>query len=709
MMSPRRTLTAWRLCAWLAFVSAALAATEFQHIEFGADYYAEDWPPERIEVDARLMQQAGFRTVRLVDTNWERLEPEEGRYNFAWLERVVEILNQHGIRAILGTSSYVPPAWLIEKHLDFYAVNRDGVRYRWGGMGFVCLNHPTYRQYAEKLVRALAAHYSKHPGVIGWQVDNELGVWGYACYDTQYCVPKFQEYLKKKFGSIDELNRRWLTVSYGHRYSAWSQIPLNWTLGMQAHQAPLELEAQRFFSANVKEFLEFQVRLLREQSPGKFITHNLSGPSRNGNSFDWARALDFISYDSYPRVSEHVGKSFALDLVRGFNRGNPFLILEHRSGHTGPFSLSDAAPPPGLIRLWAWQTIAHGADGVLFFRWRTSVGGSEQYWSGLLDYDGTPGPTFPEIARMGEELKRIGAEIANSRLQAQVALVMSFDSLWAFHVGGASFPYYDQLNVFHHAFKRLGLDVDFVEPEADLGAYAIVVAPSLHVVSEEAAENLARFVERGGTLVLTARSGFKDTDNLAVQKPLPGLLARLAKVKVANYTVLEALARRTWFGFPAGHGDYEPLAENQIVSTDPNWTGWYAARVWADILEPDGAKVLFRYAKDFYAGKAAVTVTSHGGGKVVYVGTLLEPQFYLKLARRISTWAKLKMIAVPDGVDIAERERNGRRYLFLLNFGRVPASLPVSERFRDLLSNETVTRKIVIPALELRILLREGF
>ncbi len=690
---------------WLTPAAATGANGLGSQIEFGVDYYAEDWPPERTEIDARLMQQASIRTVRLVDTNWERLEPEPERYDFAWLDRVIEILNRYGIRAILGTSSYVPPAWLIEKHPEFYALNKDGVRHRWGGMGFVCLNNPQYRQDVEKLVTALAAHYGHHPGVIGWQIDNELGTWGYACYDVDYCAPKFWDYLKKKFGTVEELNRRWLTVSYGHRYSSWSQIPLNWTLGAQAHQAPLELEAQRFFSSNVADFIEFQAKILRRYTTGQFVTHNLSGPSRSGNAFEFAKPLDFLGFDSYPETGDYISPGFAVDLTRGFNHGKTFLILEHRSGYRGPFSLTDASPPPGMVRLWAWQTLAHGADGILFFRWRMCVGGSEQYWQGLLNYDGTPGRAFPEVSRMGEEIKKIGSVIAHASTPAHVAEIMSFDSLWAMHVGGASFPYYDQLKVFQHAFRRWGLNVDFVEPNSDLHQYKIVVAPSLHVVDDEIATSLESFVRGGGVLILTARSGFKTPDNLATEQPLPGLLAALARIGVADYTLLQKAPRPDFVGFPFGADGYRANSDNQIVSTSGDWQGTYKARSWADILEPHGAKVLFRYQLDYYGGQPAVTLAEYGKGKVVYVGTLLEPSFYLDLARQARDWVTLEPgPRVPEGVDFTLRERDHTPFRFLLNFNSSSRTVELPGTFRDMLSGKVFDKRITIPAFDLVIL-----
>lgn len=704
-MLTTRLLLVLPLVAFLVGSPCKADQLRSNQIEFGTDYYPEDWPPERLEIDAQLMQQAKFKTVRVADTNWQRLEPEEGHYDFAWLDRVVEVLNRHGMRVILCTSSYVPPAWLIQKHPDFYLVQEDGVRRRWGGMGFMCLNNPTYLQYVAKLVTALASHYGRHPGVLGWQIDNEMGGWGYACYDADYCVPKFRQYLKKKFGTLDKLNRRLLTVSYGHAYSSWDQIPLNGNPNDDNQQVPLLLEAKRFFSANINDFMAFQAGLLRKYTSGQLITHN--GPDRTLNCFDLAKSLDSLGDDSYPRVGEYITPAFDVDLMRGFNRGKSFLLLEHRSGSFGGYTLGDATSPPGLARLWAWQTLAHGADGVLFFRWRMNNGGSEQYWQGLLNYDGTPGRAYPEVKRMGEELEKVGSDLVHATTPASVAEVMSYDSLWALHVGSTSFPYFDELRAFRGAFRQWGLNVDVVEPSDDLSKYKVVVAPTLHVVSPSVVENLEKFVNRGGVLILTARSGFKSEDNLATQVP-PGPLTRLAKVRVAESTLLEQGEQFTWFGFPSEEGTYRPSSENLIRSVSPDWPGEYKAKVWADVLEPDGAQTLFKYQKDYYAGRAAVTVSNYGKGKVIYVGTLLEPRFYSDLARRACEWAKVGFgPEIPPGVDFAVREGKQHSFRFVLNFSESPKFVTLSGKYRDLLSGKTFDGQISVPSLELRVLVEE--
>ena len=673
-------------------------------IGFGADYYAEDWPADRVETDAQLMRDAKFRTVRLADTNWERLEPAEGHYDFAWLDRVLEILNRYGIRTVLCTSSYVPPAWLIEKHPEFYLVNELGVRRRWGGMGFMCLNNTLYRQYVAKLVTALAAHYGQHPEVIGWQIDNEMGQWGAECYDEQYCQPKFRQYLKDKFGTIDELNRRLLTASYGHSYSSWEQILLRSNVAEDALQAPLVLENQRFFSLNMAEFMAFQAGILRQYTSGQFITHN--GPAISRNCFEFAKTLDFLSADNYPRVGDSISPGFNTDLMRGFNHGKSFQVLEERSGTYGSYTLRDATPPPGLARLWAWQALAHGADGVLFFRWRMNNGGSEQYWQGLLNYDGSPTAVLREVARMGEELERLGSEFIRAETPASVAEIVSYDSLWALQIGDSKFPYFDQLKEFANSFRRWSLNVDFVEPTSDLSKYRIVAAPSLHVVDPAIVQNLETFVSKGGILILSARSGFKNHDNLATRVP-PGPLERVARVWVKDYTLLEQSSVQQWLHFPDDRAAYRPSSDNLVRSASPDWPGDYRAEGWADILELDGATPLFHYQKDYYAGKPAVTVADYGKGKVIYVGTLLESRFYVDLARHACEWGRVDVgPEIPEGIDFALRQRDQRTFRFLLNYSDSTKTIKLAGQHRDLISTRSFTDQVTVPPLDLCVLVR---
>ena len=676
---------------------------ESGQIEFGVDYYPEDWPEERWEIDARMMAQAHFRIVRVADTNWERMEPEEGRYDFAWLDRIVEVMSRNGIRVVLCTSSYAPPAWLSQKHPQIYSVMESGEHHRWGGLGYMCLNHPIYLQYVVRLVTALGQHFGRSTGVIGWQIDNELGGWGAECYDSQYCVPKFRKYLKDKFGTLDELNRRLFTVSYGHTYNSWDQIPLRQNVDGDVLQAPLVLEAERFFSGNIAEFLALQADILRKTTQGQFISHN--GPDSTRNCFEFSKPLDFLCEDNYPRVGEFESPRFSTDLSRGFNHGKTFIVMEIRSGTYGGYTLSDATPPPGLARLWAWQTLAHGADGVLFFRWRMNNGGSEQYWQGLLNYDGSTSPAMPEVIRMGEEVQRVGSEFVYAESPAKVAGILSYDSLFALRIGD-KFPYFDQLRQVSDGFHHWGLNVDFVEPESDLRKYEVVFAPSLHVLNKAIVDKLDEFVRGGGVLILTARTGFKNEDNLTTQVA-PGPLRSMAGASVKIFSTIGQAADDKWQDFPIEQGAYRPSGDNAIVSESEEWPGEYQCKAWADVLELEGATSLFHYKKDFYSGQPAASIANYHQGKVIYVGTLLEPRFYVDLARHACKWANLETgPEIPPGMDFAIRRKGDREFLFLLNFGSDAGEVRISGQTRDLLSGKTFTDQVTVQPLDLCVLVR---
>jgi beta-galactosidase len=375
----------------------------------------------------------------------------------------------------------------------------------------------------------------------------------------------------------------------------------------------------------------------------------------------------------------------------------------------GPSTLSEAITPEGLIRLWGWQTLAHGADGLLFFRWRMSSGGSEQYWQGLLDYDGQPNRAYREISRIGSDLKAIGAAFAKASTVSAVAQVMSYDSLWALHIGDSKFPYFEEMISFNRSFRRLGLNLDVVQPESDFSKYKIVLAPTLHVVSPEIVARLESFVSAGGVLVLSARSGFKTSENLGVEMPLPGLLRKLIGARVPEFTMLAEAHRASPSSDLSEQGVYLPSIGNEIASATDGWLGRYKASVWADLLEPEGATVLFRYTQDFYAGRAAVTISNYGKGKVVYVGAILEGSFYLDLARRCCSWAEVaEGPAIPEGVDYAVRRGAMGDVHFVLNFTTSSQEIAMRGGYRDMVKGSRFHDKITVSPLDFLILVQEA-
>jgi len=440
------------------------------------------------------------------------------------------------------------------------------------------------------------------------------------------------------------------------------------------------------------EYQRLQVDILRRLSPGKFITHNFMGfgyPTLN--YFHLAEDLDFVAWDNYPRYRgqpDLAARALSHDAMRGLKRTN-FWVMEEQSGPTGNVEVH-SAPRPGEIPYWAWQAIAHGADGILYFRWRTCRFGAEEYWHGILDHDGVPRRRYREVAQMGATLQRIGSEIEGSHIQAPAALLLSYDSRFAFQnqPQNPDFSYEALFTAYYRALWRRNISLDIVPPEADLSRYELIVAPALYILDEGTAARLRDYVAGGGTLVTTCRSGVMDEHNVVINRALPGLLAEVCGVEVEEYDSRDP-------------GDTVP-----IVATELLGGGTYTAHTWADVLEPRGATVLAHYGADYYAGRAAVTLHPLGRGQAVYVGTIPDDHFLERLLGWLCEERGITaQLTVPQGVEVTVRESEDARFLFLLNGTTEGQRVNVGDGGRDLISGETVSGEVTLDALGVLIVL----
>lgn len=643
---------------------------------FGVDYYPEHWTKERWPIDAGLMAEAGFNVVRLAEFAWSKMEPHEGQYDFDWLDRAISILASHGIKVVLGTPTASPPPWLMSKYPDLFRVREDGVRLTFGNRREYCPNQPVYHDYTRRIVTQMAGHYAHHPAVIGWQIDNEFG--DRCCCPV--CADAFQTWLRNRYTSLDDLNQKWGTLFWSHVYNDWSEIPVPLTTGGSPNPG-LALDFYRFMSDSYVAFQQMQIDLVRDRCPGHFITHNFMGFKYDRiNYFDLARSLDLVSWDNYPRMQwtmqadvDPSQMALAHDAMRGLKRQN-FWVMEQQAGQGG-WEMVSVAPRPGELRLWAYQSIAHGADGIVFFRWRTARYGTEQYWHGLLDHDACPGRRYAEIKRMGAEIKQAGDTLAGSVVRSVVAILLSHDSRFAFQIqaNNPQFNYADHLHQCYRALHRRHVPIDVVEPVADLAAYKLVIAPALHLVSESVAQNLKRFVEAGGVLVLTPRAGVKDESNAVVNRRLPGLLAELAGIEVEEYDSLP----------PETHNGLEFLLPELATAHLPS------AHVWCDVLKPNGATVVARYTQDYYAGKPAMTLNHFGQGQVLYVGTLGDDVYETLTGWLLGLAGVKRLLAAPEGVEVTERWQGDRRLLFVLNHTEREQEVTLDCCYTNLLDGST--------------------
>jgi beta-galactosidase len=654
----------------------------------GADYYPEHWDRTDWEPHAALMAQGGFKIVRMAEFAWSKMEPREGRYDFGWLDEALGVLRKHNILAILGTPTAVPPPWMVKKNPEILPVDQDGVRKEAGGRRHYCFSIPVYREFSRRIVTALAGHYADHPSVIGWQIDNEIG--GPKCWCPS-CERSFRDWLKERYQTLENLNRAWGTIFWGQEFSDWEEIPLP-RPRHASHGPGIRLDHQRFHSSLVVGYHDMQVDVIRKLSPGKKITHNCMGFYNEVDYGELAKKLDFVSFDFYPGNVWGSGKSQGapLDYTRSLKH-KPWWVMEQRAGLTGWLDIFQSGDRPGQLRLWTYQAVAHGADAVVYFRWRTSRFGAEQYWHGILDHHGQPGRRYQELSRVGREFAALGDRLEGAEVAAPIGIMVNPDARWAMEIqrGNPAFNYIAHVGLYHQAFAANHIGVEFYQTTDDLSRCRILIAPALFVCDEKQAARLTDYVQNGGTLVLTFRSGVKDENNVVINDRLPGLLQHLTGCTVEEYDALVS-------GETVGVEMLPPL---------PRSPG--RASIWCDQLRLTGARALLRYSEGPFAGSPAATLNRYGKGQVIYVGFHGDRTFYGALTKWLLSQHGLKSPVAPsDTIEITERVKGKERFLFVLNHSaeKQKLALPARTNYRDLLTGQKSRRTVSLRPYDVKIL-----
>lgn len=652
----------------------------------GVDYYPEHWPEERWPQDARMMREAGFNVVRMAEFAWIKLEPVEGIYDFSWLDRAIEILHHEDINVILGTPTGSMPAWVALKYPEAVATDIKGDKIPYGARKDNCPTSLSYRLLSQRITEAMAKHYADNPAVIGWQTDNEFGAPNCYCHT---CKAAWHDWLARRFGTIDRLNESWGTIFWGHTYRTWEEVPLPQRDGSNPS---LALDYARFYSDQVVSFQKEQIDILRRVSPHHFITHNFMGFYDNLDYYKLAQDLDFVSWDYYynwnwnRRMEAYLSGAAAHDLMRGLKHRN-FWIMETSAGPTGS-SVYSRNLRPGEMRRMNYQAVAHGADGLLWFRWRTCRFGHEQYWHGLLPHDGIPGRRYKEAAQVAHEFAKIAPEIEGSTIKAPVAICLSYDDRWAFRIqpNSKDFNYTEHLLNYYKALRRQGVDVDFVKPDGDLMDYRLLILPTAYIITPSIAENLKRFVKDGGVLVTTFRSGVKDEYNVPYDLTLPGLLREMAGIRIEEYEAL----------------DDSMICE--VAFDEELGGGRYKAGISADWIIPEEARAIARYCEKGLEEYAAATLNSYGKGKVYYIGTwFLEEAPYEKLISKILGESQIEpIVRPPAGVEVTTRNKGGQDYIFLLNHDDNDVSVEIPRGY-ELITGKDVGGLVRIPGGEVMI------
>lgn len=628
--------------------------------KFGTDYYPEHWDSSRLGKDIALMKELGIDLVRMGEFSWSELEPCSGTFEFEWLDKVIKTLGKSGIHTIIGTPTAAPPAWLVEQYPEILPMDENGMRKGFGGRHHDCQSNKDYRRYVKRMVKALARHYKGNEYVIGWQIDNELGNSHEQLCLCSSCRRAFQEWLQIRYGEIKQLNKAWGTVFWSQGYNEFSQIPTPLKTPTQ-HSPSLLLDWKRFCSDLVVDFARMQIRIIREICPNHFITHNFMGIHPKTDYFKLAEAMDFVSNDQYP-TGYYYDKPLPpyelaayLDFMRGLKQRN-FWMMEQQSGATGG-AIIGKMPEPGQLRLWALQSIAHGADTVIFFRWRTCTFGAEQYWHGILPHHGVPGRRYRELKEMIGQISGIMEDIQAVVTRSEAAILYDYDQQWAFQIQPLHprLSYVSQVLKYYEGFYKEGIPLDFTGCDSEWEGYRVIVAPLSLITDEKRSRKLKKYVEEGGTLLLTMRSGVKDENNVCLpEEPLPGPFRELTGIRIEDYDCL--------------------LYEEQCAVL---WTEQEAEEVrgckWMDVIQTEKADVLAEFASGYYRKSPAVTCHSFGKGRVYYVGTEPEQDLMQRIICHIRTNTGIRSFAgMDDGVELVLREGRNKNYLFALNHSGLP-------------------------------------
>ncbi len=637
--------------------SVVAEALRKEPLLLGSAWYPEQWPESRWDADLSLMQAAHMDVVRVGEFAWSTMEPREGDYQFDWLARAINLAAKHHIKVVIGTPTDAPPAWLTTHYPETLGVDPDGHPREHGGRRQFNYANPKYRELCREIVSRLGKRFGHNPDVIGWQIDNEYSDESFDLATRR----QFQQFLRERFGTLDNLNRHWATAYWSQTYTDWSQIPLEATHGNPG----LLLEHKHFVTATWRSYQRNQIDTLRPViAASQFITTNIGGLAWSDNWDHYAITLDLdlASWDDYVGEGHLQPERNAMlnDFARGWKRQN-FWIMETQPGSVNWAPINNALAP-GETRALAWQTVGHGADAVLYWQWRAALNGQEEYHGAIVGPDGEPLPLYPELAHLGEDFQQASPALQGTTPVSQIALLYSYDSRWATEFQQHTVRY-DQQKVLlsfytplHDLAEASGHQVDIIDPQqqGSLAGYKLLVAPTLNVLPQPLADKLLAWVRAGGHLLLGPRSGMKDAYNALDPHRQPGPFEPALGARVSQYYALQKPV---------------PLEGAEAGATGD---------IWAEALQPESpeAHVDLRYGKttNGWLDNQPAMITRHIGlGSLTYLGTLPDAGTMKLLLTQLAEAADIAAPAytLPPDVELCVRNApDGSHAVFIfINHG----------------------------------------
>ncbi|MEX1652522.1 beta-galactosidase [Streptomyces pseudovenezuelae] len=662
-------------------------------LAFGGDYNPEQWPESVWDEDVRLMREAGVTMVSVGIFSWALLEPEPGVYDFGWLDRILGLLHENGIRVDLGTPTVVPPAWFYRAHPDALPTTADGTRLAFGSRGAICHSNSAYRAAAANITTRLAEHYADHPALAMWHVHNEYGVPVSACY-CDSCAAHFRRWLRTAYGDVDGVNEAWGTAFWGQHYTSLEQIDPPRTAATVGNPGQA-LDYKRFADATMRENFVAERDILHRLSPGVPVTTNFMTALSQCDSVDywaWGREVDIVTNDHYLITDgrrTHVNLAMAADLTRSVAGGAPWILLEHSTSGVN-WQPRNPAKAPGQMARNSLAHVARGSEGAMFFQWRQSRRGAEKFHSAMVPHGGTDTRVWREVVELGAFLDSVRT-IRGTRTQADVAVLWDWHSWWAQNLDWRPSEDHDareRADAFYEALYDRHLTVDFAHPEADLSAYPLVVVPALYLMTGAAGANLKEYVEQGGTLVVSYFSGIVDEHDAVHEGAYPGALRDVLGLTVEEFSPL--------------------LPGESVRITGPDGSE-LTGDVWTEFVVPGTAETVWTYADGLAAGHPAVTRNRHGEGTAWYVSTRLAAQGLDALLGWAAEDARLPARAdLPHDVEVVRRNGESGSYVFVVNHTASEAKVPLDAAGTELLTGERAAGRLAVPAGAVRVVRLDG-
>jgi beta-galactosidase len=643
-------------------------------ILYGAAYYNEYMPtnlePDRLEKDVALMKAAGISVVRMGESTWSLWEPSDGRFEYAWMDRVVAAMGKANIKVIMGTPTYSIPTWMEHAHPELLARPLGGASVGYGMRQNMDFDNPTFRFYAERVITNLVSHYRNNPAVIGWQIDNETGANGASNPDV---FAGFVNHLQKKFGTTAALNQAWFLNYWGEDVNDWADMPTR----DNATSTSYKLEWTRWQQIRVTNYLSWQASLVRKyRRPEQFVTQDFGSMMKpDVNEPDVANSLDVVANNPYHGTQDHLDGAWQAlqgDFSRSLKHTN-FLVTETNAQTLGWDSSGQFPPYDGQLRLDVYTDISSGANMVEYWHWHSIHAGQETYWKGVLSHDLEPNRAYAEVTRIAHELQKIGPELADMKIQNRVAILYSVDSSngisfmpferqdgpgWV--PGKASGSYNAIVAQLHRSLYLANIGADFVFPNVtatELSQYKLLIVPALYVADDNLLTRISDYVHNGGHVLMTFKSGFTNENSAVRWERAPGPLRQAAGFTYQEFSNLEhALELK---------GDPFQVGEQNQVST------------WAEFLQLETAKPLAFYDHPFFGRWPAVTSNRFGSGTLTYEGTVLSDKLQQAIVFEALRGAALTSPdqQLPTSVRVKHGiSRDGRSLHYYLNYSSQPAA-----------------------------------